>query len=70
MSVSGKKMATNTPLARLLTDRGISQTTLAFRLNLSVSQVNSYATGKTRPRAERRQEIARYLGVDPSSIWG
>ena len=70
MSTPGKKMATSTPLAKALSDLGISQATAAFRLGIAQSQLNSYCTGKTRPRADKRERIARYLGMTVTELFG
>lgn len=70
MARQGRKMAITTTLASVMTKRGISQTELAEKIGASICSVNSYALGKTTPRADRRLEIANILGVSVEELFG
>ena len=48
----------------VLSEKGISQTWLAKRLNKSFSMVNAYACNRIQPNLETLQRIAEVLHVD------
>lgn len=48
----------------VLSDKGISQTWLAKRLDKSFSMVNAYACNRIQPNLETLQQIAEILQVD------
>ena len=48
----------------VLSEKGISQTWLAKKLNKSFSMVNAYACNRIQPNLETLQQIAEILQVD------
>ena len=48
----------------VLSDKGISQTWLAKKLDKSFSMVNAYACNRIQPNLETLQQIAEILQVD------
>ena len=51
----------------VLSDKGISQTWLAKKLDKSFSMVNAYACNRIQPNLETLQQIAEILQVDLKS---
>ena len=48
----------------LLEERGISQTWLSKKLNMSYNSVNSYVCNRSQPNLETLLKISRILNVD------
>lgn len=58
-----------TPLREALGRYGISQSSLARSLNCDRRQVGMWVRGDHVPNPERREQIARVLGVEPAELW-
>ena len=54
----------------VLSEKGISQTWLAKKLDKSFSMVNAYACNRRQPNLELLFKIANILQVDPKDLIG
>jgi len=65
-----KTPAHNTPLGRLMTERGLSQSFLAREANVTQCFVNRVASGSTEsPRRTNMLKMAAYLAVPVDTIY-
>lgn len=55
-------------LRRLREDAGMTQEDVANRLGISGQAVGAWENGRSRPRLEKLNQLARLLGVDASDL--
>lgn len=57
------------PLKKILVDKGISQSQLAFDLKMSFSSLNRVINGWEEPSDELRRQLATYLSTKVSELF-
>lgn len=60
----------NQAIKEMLQERGIKQIQVAFDLEIPYSRFNRIAKGWEIPNAEQQKEIAEYLDVEASDLFG
>ena len=57
-------------LMKILNQRGLKQTYLAWKLGCTVGSVSSWCSGKFNPKLETAIKIAKILDTSVENIWG